>query len=109
MFNDSLQGLENKYENLNQQCSLLEHLVNSHSQAISVYNQLEITGFGLKMLKLLWHTINEIAAANDIPLHEVPQKFYKDIADQYDNKLGFESKLEKLRFEVNRLSQEAPR
>jgi hypothetical protein len=109
MFNDSLQGLENKYENLNQQCSLLDHLVNSHSQAISVYNQLEITGFGLKMLKLLWHTINEIAAANDIPLHEVPQKFYKDIADQYDNKLGFESKLEKLRFEVNRLSQEESR
>ena len=48
-------------------------------------------GFGLKVLKLLWHTINEIAVANEIPLHEAPQKFYKDIADQYDNKLGFES------------------
>jgi hypothetical protein len=109
MFKDSLQGLENKYNNLNQQCSFLEQLVNSHTQAISVYDQLEDMGFGLKELKLLWHTINEIAAANEIPLHEASQKFYKDIADQYDNKLGFESKLEKLRFEVNRLSQEESR
>jgi hypothetical protein len=31
-------------------------------------------GFGLKELKLLWHTINETAVANDIPLHEAPQK-----------------------------------
>jgi FtsZ-binding cell division protein ZapB len=109
MFKDSLQGLENKYNNLNQQCSFFEQLANSHSQAITVHKQLENMGFGLKELKLLWHTINEIAAANEIPLHEAPQKFYKDIADQYDNKLGFESTIEKLRFELNNLSKEESR
>jgi FtsZ-binding cell division protein ZapB len=109
MIKDSLQGLENKYNNLNQQCSFLEQMVNSHSQAISVYKQLETMGFGLKELKLLWHTINEISAANEIPLHEAPQKFYKDIADQYDNKLGFESTIEKLQFELNNLSKEESR
>ena len=51
MFNDSLQGLENKYNNLNQQCSFFEHLVNSHSQAISVYNQLGEYGIWSQSVK----------------------------------------------------------
>ncbi len=37
-------------------------------------------GFGLKELKLLRNTINEIAEANKIPADQAQQKFYKDIA-----------------------------
>jgi hypothetical protein len=37
------------------------------------------------------------------------QRFFKDINEQYDDKLGFESKTEKLRVEVNRLYQEEGR
>jgi hypothetical protein len=106
LIQDSMLALEKKYNYLKQQSSLLEFEVNSHSQTISVYKHLEDIQFGLKQLKLLWHTINEIAAANNIPPHEASQKFYKDIEEQYDNKLGFESKVEKLQFEVTRLSQE---
>ena len=53
-------------------------------------------GFGLKELKLLWNTINEIAVANNMPLNEAQQKFFKDIEEQYDKKLGFESKVQNL-------------
>jgi hypothetical protein len=109
LFQDIVVELEKKYDFLKQQCSFLEEKVNSHSQAISVYNQLEEMGFGLKELKLLLHVVNEIAAANNIPLHEAPQRLCKDIEEQYDNKLGFESKVEKLRVEVNWLSQEQSR
>lgn len=53
-------------------------------------------GFGLKELKLLRNTINEIAYANNIPQNQAQQKFYKDIEEHYDNKLGFELQLNKL-------------
>lgn len=66
-------------------------------------------GFGLKELKLLWHTISEVAGANNIPPHQSVQKFIKDIEEQYDDKLGLESKLDMLRGEVDRLSQEEGR
>ena len=62
-------------------------------------------GFGVKELKLLWHTINEIAVANHIPLYEAQQKFFKDIEEQYDKKLGFESKVQNLQLEINKLSE----
>src|SRR6188472_1034688 len=58
-------------------------------------------GFGLKELKLLRNTINEIADANNIPADQAQQKFYKDIEEQYDDKLGFELQLNKLRSEIS--------
>jgi outer membrane murein-binding lipoprotein Lpp len=66
-------------------------------------------GFSLKELKFLWHTINEVAIANNIPPYESVQKFLRDIEEQYDDKLGFESKVDNLRAEVNRLAQEENR
>jgi FtsZ-binding cell division protein ZapB len=66
-------------------------------------------GFGLKELKFLRNTIREIAGANNIPLDTAVQKFFKDIDEQYDDKLGLESKIDKLRTEVNRLIQEEAR
>jgi hypothetical protein len=65
--------------------------------------------FGLEELKLLWNTINEITVANNMPLYEAQQKFFKDIKEQYDNKLGFESKVQNLKTEVNTLTQEKKR
>jgi hypothetical protein len=43
-------------------------MANSHNQSISIYRELEVMGFGLKELRLLYHTINEIADANNIAL-----------------------------------------
>ena len=102
----NLRNLEARIANLSQQCSMAEVKVNLHSQAISKYTQLESIGFGLKELTLLLDIVNEIAEANNIPIENVTSKFITDIEDDYDKKLGFESKLEKLHEEVNKVSQE---
>jgi cell division protein FtsB len=104
-----LAGLKNQYNTLNQQCSSLQQTLNSWNQTISQCNELYRMGFGLKELKFLWHTVREIAGANNISLGEAVQKFFRDIDEQYDDKLGFESKIDKLRAEVNRLTQEEAR
>ena len=96
-YRNIIPDLENKYVKLNEECTSLEQTVNSHRQRISVHDELEQMGFGLKELKLLWHTINEIAEANNISDEDAVQKFFNDIEEQYDDKLGFESKLDKLR------------
>ena len=65
--------------------------------------------FGLEELKLLWNTITEITVANNMPLNEAQRKFFKDIEEQYDKKIGFESKVQNLKTEVNTLTQEKKR
>ncbi len=97
---NSIPAIENKFANLNGQCNFLEQMINSHRQTLSVYDELEQIGFGLKELKLLMHTVNEIALANSITRHHAAQKFFKDVEEHYDDKLGFESKLSKLRSDV---------
>jgi hypothetical protein len=81
-------------------------MVASFNQSLSVYNQLADMNFGLKQLKLLWNAILEIAAANNIPREQAVSKFFKDIEQQYDDKLGFESKIDNLQIELNKLAQQ---
>jgi predicted nucleic acid-binding Zn-ribbon protein len=71
----------------------LESQVSSVTQTMSIYHELEGMKFGLKELKQLWYKIREIADANKILHKEVVPKFLKDIEEQYDDKLGFESKI----------------
>ena len=105
-YQDNMQRLKEQYDALKRDCSFLQQEVSSHNQSLTVYNELKAIGLGLKELKLLWHTISEIASANNISSYDSVQKFLKDIDEQYDDKLGFESKIDKLRAEVNRLAQE---
>ena len=100
-----IQTLETKLASLNKQCSMTEAKVLFHNEAISNYTKLESIGFGLKELTFLWGIVNEVSDANNIPLDQVPSKFITDIEEQYDKKLGFESKLEKLQTEVNKVNQ----
>lgn len=92
--------LKIKYDGLNQEYSKLEQSVNSCKQKLSLNNELQAMGFGIKELKLLHNTILEIADANNIPPDQAQQKFYKGVEEQYDDKLGFESQLDKLRSEI---------
>src|ERR1041385_307285 len=92
MLQDNVRLLQNESNYLGQKCSSLENTVNSHEKIISIFKDLDGMGFGLEELKLLWNTINEIAVANNIPLNEAQQKFFKNIEEQYDKKIGFESK-----------------
>jgi hypothetical protein len=63
-------------------------------------------GFGLNKLIFLWTTVREIARENNLSPEEAATKFLSDVERQYNNKLGFESKVESLRNEVNKLNQE---
>jgi hypothetical protein len=105
MLERSVKMLKSEVNYLSQQCSLAQNTLNSYSPTNSALKELEAMGFGIKELKLLWHTINEIAVANNIPMNEAQQKFFKDIEEQYDKKLGFESTVQNLQLEINKLSE----
>jgi hypothetical protein len=81
-------------------------LIQSHKQTLFIYNELDSIGFGLKELKLLLHTVEEISAANNIPMYSGAEKFFKDIDDNYDKWLGFASKVQNLSLEITRLTQQ---
>ncbi len=100
MLQDSVRMLQNESNYLGQKCFSLENTVNSHKQIIFIFKELEGMGFGLEELKLLSNTINEITVANNIPLNEAQRKFFKDIEEQYDKKLGFESKVQNLKCRI---------
>jgi hypothetical protein len=106
LYRDSIPALENKFANLKGQCDFLEQTINSHHQTLVVYYELEQMSFGLKELKLFRHTVVEIAKANNISSKEALQKFIKDVEEQYDDKLGFESKLAKLRSDFVNINDE---
>jgi hypothetical protein len=108
-YRNIIPDLENKYVKLNEECASLEQTVNFYRQRLSVYDELEQMGFGLKELKLLRRTISEIAEANNISDEDAVQKFFKDVEEQYDDKLGFESKLDRLRSDAVYFNQEIDR
>ena len=94
------------------ECHTLQNLhlrlkedVNACNQTLAPYAQLFDMGFDLKELKLLWHTIKELAYANNIPREDAVRKFFKDVEDHYDDKLGFESKVGNMQEELNHLDQ----
>ncbi|HET7283844.1 MAG TPA: hypothetical protein VFI70_04095 [Nitrososphaeraceae archaeon] len=102
---ENVQSLEIKLANLRRECFSRELELSSHNETISKHKLLEGMGFDLKELTLLWNIVNEIVEANNIPQEMVRLKFITDIEEQYDKKLGFESKLEKLQTEVNKVNQ----
>ena len=103
---ESIVSLENTNRNLEEQRAGNEVFVNNHRQLINVYNNLEAMKFSVKELWFLRDTVVEIARENDIPPDEAVKKFLSDVEFQYNNKLGFQSKIDSLRSEVNRLRVE---
>jgi hypothetical protein len=61
---EGVAALRAQYNSLTQEYLSLDRTVNSHKQTISVYKELEPMGLGLKELRLLLNTLNEIASAN---------------------------------------------
>ena len=62
--------------------------------------------FGLKELQQLWNIVSEIAGENNIPYNKAVSKFLKDVEVQYDNKLGFESKVTEKKNELALLNNQ---
>ena len=86
-------GLESRLKRAEQDHSIAEEKLASNKQALGVYNELHNMGFGLKELKLLKHIVTEISKSNNIDPISSVKKFFDDIKEQYDNKLGFERKI----------------
>ena len=85
---------------LEEECDSLEEVVSFQSQTAEQVQELKKQGFGFKELKQLSRTIKEIAAANNIHETLAVKKFIADIDQQYDDKVGFESKVETLKSEI---------
>ena len=109
MLERSVKMLKSEFNYLSQQCSFAQNTLNSYSPTISALKELETMGYGVKDLKLIWHTINEVAGANNMPSYEAQQKFFKDVEERYDKKRGFESKVQNLQLEINKLTEENSR
>jgi hypothetical protein len=90
---EKVQFLDKRRNDLQSKCGDLETEVLVHTHTISIYDDLEGMGMGIKKLKLLRHTVEEIATANSI------SKDSSDVEQQYDDKLGFEAKLQNLKSE----------
>ncbi|MGN6630498.1 MAG: hypothetical protein ACTHKJ_11620, partial [Candidatus Nitrosocosmicus sp.] len=93
-------------ESLNNNILSMRSQIEIHKQTLDAYYQLEVMGFGLKELKKLWNTIREIGSSNRISSDEAYKKFFKDIEEDYDNKLGFDAKVHEKRNELYQLKNQ---
>jgi predicted nucleic acid-binding Zn-ribbon protein len=84
----------------------LEELAYTHRLKESLFKKLNDWGFGLKELKMLFYTIKEIAAENKMPENKAVQKFFEDIEKNYDDKLRYDSTLERLKSEIEKTKRE---
>jgi hypothetical protein len=97
---ESVESLTNTKRELEIDCHHLDDLTSTHTQALATYGQLESVGIDLKVLKLFHNTVKEIALANHILEKDAYDKFYADVEQQYDAKLGFEPKIQKSKSEL---------
>ncbi|MGN6622644.1 MAG: hypothetical protein ACTHKK_00695, partial [Candidatus Nitrosocosmicus sp.] len=103
---DKVRDLQNQIRQTTNQSSVLESQINQHRLTLDIYTRLEAMGFGLKELRLLWDMIGEISDANQISHQEAVPKFFKDIEEQYDRKIGFEKKVKENRGELAMINRE---
>ena len=101
-----LQSLQNQKIDLTNSLAYLQSQTSQHKQTMDIYRELEGMKFGLKEIKQLWNNVLEIAKANGISHKEAVSKFLKDIEGQYDDKLGFESKVNEKRDELVLVNRE---
>lgn len=102
---EKVEFLEKKSHVLELTCDNLEKEELVHSIRISIYKDLELMGMGIRELKYLWNTIREIANANNISEDRACEKFFSDVRQHYDDKLGFEVKLQNLKSEIQKNEQ----
>ncbi len=81
-----------------------EQLVATQSQKASKYEQLEDMGFGINRMRVLQDTIKELATENNIPENVAVESFFRDLAENYDRKLGYQSLIKKMIEELNSLT-----
>ncbi len=95
-------------QDLIKQVDLLNSQLDVSRQTIKLYWELNSMGFEIKRLKQLYNTIIEISLANRLSVSNAVTKFFNDIEDHYDDKLGFETKIKELRTTMDKLEDEIP-
>jgi hypothetical protein len=101
-----IQSLEKQKIDLTRSLEYLEFQTSQNRQTMGIYSELEGMKFGLKEIKQLWNNILEIAGANGISHGEAVSKFLKDVEEQYDDKLGFEAKVNEKRGDLVLVNKE---
>jgi hypothetical protein len=98
--------MQERVAKLGQDDSFLRHEIDLHSENLSLYNELANIGFGSNELRKLLDTILSITNSNDINYWLAVNKFFEDIETQCNTKLGFESQIEDLDLEIQKLNEE---
>lgn len=96
---------ERHFTSLNQQESSIKSKIIRYSFDLSVYDELDRSGIGANELRILLHTVQQVAAKNEISIWLAVPKFFRDIETQYDPKLGFESEIERLEIRIQVLKE----
>jgi hypothetical protein len=95
-------------DKLIKEISSLEEQENYYRQTINTLAELQNNGLGLKELKQLNNTVMESALANNLSVKASVKKFFIDLDNQYDNKLGFEKKVEELKIQIKEIEKQIP-
>ncbi|MBA2268828.1 MAG: hypothetical protein H0W19_10935 [Nitrosopumilus sp.] len=95
-------------DNLLKEIESLEERKSYSRQSLDALQELNYAGYGLKELRQLKNTVIEIAVSNGIEFYDAGKKFLKDLENQYDNKLGFETKIKEVKTELKKLEDEVP-
>jgi hypothetical protein len=101
-----LEEIRGQIASLQSSYSYWESQVQTHKQAMDVYNELTGMNFGLYELKQIWYAILEISEFKNTSTGEAVSKFMEDIGEQYLNSLLFEDKVNKKRKELALLTNE---
>ena len=84
---DQVKRLEDTKIKLQSECSFLNEQADLHRQMLYVYQELKSMGLGLRELKIIYNTIKEIAAENNIiDYREAVNKFVEFLEQRYDVK-----------------------
>ena len=88
LLSDQVKILEDTRLRLQNECYFLKSQVDLHRQRLYVYNKLKSMGFGLRELKIIYNTLKEIAAENNIIDHrQTVDKFFESLEIRYDIKI----------------------
>jgi hypothetical protein len=93
---------------LYRQVTSLKSQVYQFDKTIKRIELLENMGFRIKELEQLLNIVMQIAVVNKIDKDIAVQKFLKDVASQYDSKLGFEATIDLLNEEKRKIEDEIP-
>ena len=105
---DIIDSIVRERDDLLKEIESLEKREGYSRQSLDTLQDLNYAGYGLKELKQLKNTVIEIAVSNGIGFYDAGRKFLKDVENQYNNKLGFETKIKEIKTELKKLEDEVP-